>query len=452
MRFDAYTIAAQQFTHSQASLRSKNHAAAEIDRVLTDCITKARPVYLSLPTDLVSAKISTERLRTPLTRSQPPNDPQIESFVIDTIVKRLEEAGGDVVVLVDACAIRHGVKEELNEFLRKTKFPVYSTPMGKTAVDENFERYGGIYLGSISRPEIKESVEAAKLVLSVGGLRSDFNTGNFSYHIPVKHTIELHSDTTKVQYAVFPGVGMKELIPKLTERLESYHAVASKLVVPRFLAPVPNEDTETITHNFFWPRLAQFFRPRDFIVTETGTANFGILDVPLPEKSVLISQILWGSIGCLLGASLVAKESGQGRAILFVGDGSLQLTVQELSVMLRVGVKPIIFVLNNSGYTIERFIHGKARKYNDISNWNWTSLLKTLGDPNETISSSYTVHNKAELSDLLDNATFARAEKMQMVEVMMDRLDAPRSLKLQAEASGRANAYGAPTNPATTSA
>ena len=46
-----------------------------------------------------------------------------------------------------------------------------------------------------------------------------------------------------------------------------------------------------------------------------------------------------------------------------------QLTVQELSVMIRVGVKPIIFVLNNKGYTIERYLHGEKRKYNDISNW-----------------------------------------------------------------------------------
>ncbi|KAG6901008.1 hypothetical protein C0995_002540 [Termitomyces sp. Mi166 len=431
-RFDAYNIAAQQFTYSQAWLKNKNHAAAEIDRVLIDCITKARPVYLSLPTDLVSAKISTERLHTPLTRSPPPNEPQIESFVVDLIAKQFEEAEGDVVVLVDACAIRHGAKEELNEFLKKTKFPVYSTPMGKTAVDENFERYGGIYLGSISRPEIKEKVESAKLVLSVGGLRSDFNTGNFSYNIPVKRTIELHSDNTKVQYATFPGIGMKELIPKLTERLEPYHVAASKLVVPRFLAPVPTEKLEKITHNFFWPRVAEFFRPQDVIVTETGTANFGILDVPLPEKSVLISQILWGSIGW----SVAPMAS--------------QLTVQELSVMLRVGVKPIIFVLNNRGYTIERFIHGKTRKYNDISNWEWTSLLKVLGDQNETISKSYTVRTKAELSDLLDNAAFARADKMQVVEVIMDKLDAPKSLQLQAEASGKANAYDASSNPAAT--
>ncbi|KAG6861624.1 hypothetical protein C0995_014063 [Termitomyces sp. Mi166 len=115
--------------------------------------------------------------------------------------------------------------------------------------------------------------------------------------------------------------------------------------------------------------------------------------------------------------------------------------------MLRVGVKPIIFVLNNSGYTIERFIHGKTRKYNEISNWNWTSLLKILGDPDETLSNSYTVRTKAELSDLLDNTAFARADKMQLVEVIMDKFDAPRSLQLQAEASGKANVYDASSNP-----
>ena len=46
-----------------------------------------------------------------------------------------------------------------------------------------------------------------------------------------------------------------------------------------------------------------------------------------------------------------------------------QLTIQELSVMLHAGLKPIIFVLNNSGYTIERYLHGENAHYNDIANW-----------------------------------------------------------------------------------
>ena len=57
-----------------------------------------------------------------------------------------------------------------------------------------------------------------------------------------------------------------------------------------------------------------------------------------------------------------------------------QLTVQELSVMIRHGLKPIIFVLNNSGYTIERFLHGKTRKYNDISNWCVSSGMSLIVD------------------------------------------------------------------------
>jgi len=47
----------------------------------------------------------------------------------------------------------------------------------------------------------------------------------------------------------------------------------------------------------------------------------------------------------------------------------MQLTVQELSTMMRHNLKPIIFLLNNSGYTIERYLHGTHRKYNDINNW-----------------------------------------------------------------------------------
>ncbi|KAF5382607.1 hypothetical protein D9615_002967 [Tricholomella constricta] len=459
-RFDAYEKAAKQFTFSQANLRDKNDAAAEIDRVLMDCITVARPVYISLPTDLVHTKISSTRLRIPLTRSLPLNDPQVESFVLGQIVKLFEEAKGDALVLVDACTIRHDVREELNDFLKKTGFPVYAAPMGKTAVDENYERYGGIYLGAISRPEIKEKVEAAKLVLSVGAVMSDYNTGNFSYNIPTKRTIELHSDHTRVQYAAFPDIGMKQLIPKLTERLVSYHTNASKLPVPKFISEIPREGDATITHMWLWPRMATFFKPKDVIVTETGTyndcsstSNFGIQDVALPEKSVLLSQVLWGSIGwsvgSLLGASIAAREVGLGRTILFVGDGSLQLTVQELSVMLRVGVKPIIFLINNSGYTVERYIHGKGRKYNDIINWGWTNLFKVFGDPDGKLSRTYTVRTKDDLSKLLEDKTFASADKIQLVEVMMDKLDAPRALKMQAELSGTTNAYAAVSSPVT---
>ncbi|EMD33924.1 hypothetical protein CERSUDRAFT_107720 [Gelatoporia subvermispora B] len=444
-RYDAYFKAAQQFTIAQASIDSKETAGAVIDRVLTECVVMARPVYLMLPTDLVSERIPAKRLKTPLNRTPPENDPDVEAFVLDEIVKLVEEAQGDAVILIDACAIRHSVKEEVKELFKRTGFPVYSAPMGKTAVDETEDRYGGIYVGSISHPDIKEKVESANLIISVGALKSDFNTGNFTYHIPIGRTIELHSDHTRVQFAGFPGIGMKRLLPKLTSRLHPFKEGAIKLDVPKFGLSVPQDNSDVITHEYFWPRVGEFFRPKDVIVAETGTSSFGILDVKLPSGAVFVSQILWGSIGwtvgSTLGAAMAAKERGLGRTILFIGDGSMQLTVQELSVMMHHNLKPIIFLLNNSGYTIERYIHGMKRKYNDITNWKWTHLLNTLGGEEGKTCQSYTVNNRDELSRLLDDATFASTGKIQLVEVMMPQEDAPRALKVQTELTGKSNRY-----------
>lgn len=177
-------------------------------------------------------------------------------------------------------------------------------------------------------------VEKAKLILSIGGLKSDFNTGMFTYRIPTTNTIEvslfeiepshilnhfqLHSDHTLVRHARFPGIGMKLLLPKLTSRLSARKRQAAELVVPRPKLEIPVEHTNEITHAHFWPRVGKFFRKKDVIVGETGTqlacillviqpypvtgtSNFGLLDVPFPEESIFVSQILYGSIGWTVG-------------------------------------------------------------------------------------------------------------------------------------------------------
>jgi len=436
-RYDAYQRAAAPFVIHEANLSKKETAAAEIDVALTQCITKARPVYIALPMDLVQEEISSDRLSIPLSSALPPNDPDKEQFVLDLIEERVASAGGDVVILVDACVIRHHCRNEVLDLLKKTGFPVYGTPMGKTAIPEDYERYGGIYIGALSHPSIKENVENAKLILSIGLLSTDFNTGNFSYAIPTIRHIELHSDHCKVQHARFDNVAMKHLLPKLTDRLQNFHAIASKTQVPALINEIPKEDSQVITHAWFWPRVGQFFKPKDVIVTETGTSNFGIIDVALPGGVVLVSQILWGSIGwsvgSALGAALAAHEKGSDRVVLFVGEGSLQLSVQELSPMIRKGLTPIVFVINNSGYTIERCIHGLHRHYNDVANWNWTALLDTMNDGAKHKTVSYTVRTKGDLENLLVDTAFAKAEYMQLVEVIMGKLDAPRALLGQAK-------------------
>ena len=66
-----------------------------------------------------------------------------------------------------------------------------------------------------------------------------------------------------------------------------------------------------------------------------------------------------------------------------------------------------------------------VEKYNDIAKWKWKILLEMLNDSEEFETASYTVNNKTELNNLLNDATFAQANKIQVVEVIMEALEAP---------------------------
>ena len=111
-------------------------------------------MYLTLPTDIVYQQISSERLKIPLSRALLSHHPKMEDFVINLIHECVTVAGGDVIVLVDVCVIRHGVRKEVVDFLHETGFPVYATPMGKTAIDENDKRYGGVQIVSQSKSHV----------------------------------------------------------------------------------------------------------------------------------------------------------------------------------------------------------------------------------------------------------------------------------------------------------
>jgi pyruvate decarboxylase len=107
-----------------------------------------------------------------------------------------------------------------------------------------------------------------------------------------------------------------------------------------------NDDkSDTITQGWFWPKVGEFLKENDVVITETGTSNFGIWETKFPKGVTAISQVLWGSIGYSVGAcqgaALATRDAGEKhRTVLFVGDGSFQLTAQELSTIIRLGLKP----------------------------------------------------------------------------------------------------------------
>jgi len=140
-------------------------------------------------------------------------------------------------------------------------------------------------------------------------------------------TIEFRHDRVKIFFAVYENVSMRQILPKLTARLE--HQSGLTRVEPPYQYQHTKETKFQITHNWLWRELSsKFFKPNDVIIAETGTSMFGLMDVKFPEGATFISQILYGSIGYAIGATLgatlaVKNDKIKRRVILFVGDGSL---------------------------------------------------------------------------------------------------------------------------------
>src|SRR6516165_3294008 len=87
--------------------------------------------------------------------------------------------------------------------------------------------------------------------------------------------------------------------------------------------------------------------------------------------------------------------------------------------MLRHDKKPVIFLINNGGYTIERGSLGKSAHYNDIARWAYADLPKVFRP--DTTAQSFVVKSTTDLEKALSAAN----DTMVFIEAIMDPHDAP---------------------------
>jgi indolepyruvate decarboxylase len=210
-------------------------------------------------------------------------------------------------------------------------------------------------------------------------MMTDTSTGGFTAHLDPEKTINIRHHLTQVGSKVYPNVEMKDVLTELTRRVKKRSEKSS--IKPVSLGAKVGSGSDPITAEALYPRWANFLKPNDILITETGTSALGLAFALLPKGVTFHNQTLWGSIGwatpAAFGAAVAAPDR---RLVLVTGDGSHQLTAQEISQFGRRGLKPIVFVLNNSGYLIERLLcKNPAMAYNDLASWHYSKLPEALG-------------------------------------------------------------------------
>jgi len=424
--FSMFARMYEKVTAAQAYLTLEN-ATAEIDRVLGICLLKKLPVYISIPMDVTLQEVPapTEPLIPPVFES----DLATLAEAVDASVSILDKAEKPVI-LADLGVDRYRLHQELRSLLAATGYPYATMTMGKGLLEETHPQFIGIYNGAISEDYVRRRVEEADCVLSIGALMTDFNTGKFSAKLDPSRTIEVHGQYLKIKHAVYNNVAMQDFLPALSKQLKHRDRKTLSLKSAQenldagFITPFQPNSTVAITQQRFWYRLAHFLKEDDIVVAETGVCLFGASVIPLPKGTTFVGQVLWGSIGYSVGSLLgCAIAAPQRRSILLVGDGSFQMTAQELSTILRYDLKPIILLINNDGYTIERDIHGATMPYNDIQQWNYHKLHEIFANNGWGIK----VSSEEELESALQKAEQCR-DKLVFIEVVMDKMDSPEIL------------------------
>lgn len=435
-------------------------------------------MYIFLPLDLVDEHVSADLLKTPLDISPPSNEQT--KITMESAAKSIAQAISEAkhpVIFVDALLMRHNAVNEARQLIEQLGLPVYQSGIGMGIIDAKSKQLVGTYGGEVSNPGISKAFEASDLLLVFGRLPADTNTGGFSQQMPVGKTIDFKPDEVDVSSITpschcpntntsqlrgmksFPGLYYKAFLPFLTSHLRNTTTASVHIPsMPSYkLDPGDPEPTNAITTPWFWPRFSSFLQPGDSILADTGTSLFGLQDSTFPSDIVYNSQTYYGSIGyatpATLGADLARQELARStshssaksaqtvpkRTVLLTGDGSIQLTIQELGTMIAYKACPVIVIINNNGYTVERAIHGAKQGYNDIVPYDYSKALEFFGMEKGVAEKSFVrCATREEFEEVLKREDLRRPRNLMIVEVMMDAFDAPWRMLAQIGRRGEA--------------
>jgi indolepyruvate decarboxylase len=281
-----------------------------------------------------------------------------------------------------------------------------------------------MYIGAGSSSSVLEAIEGADLVIDAGGVNfNEINTGAYSSQLSPEKLVTIDIDHVRIGNRIFNPVQMGdlfELLVKSEPKKFGYSAPRRQAY-----AKPGGKPSDPITAATLYPRYRDFFKPKDVIVLESGSSNSGTYPLPLPDGAEVQGAPLWGSIGWATGAALgVALADPSRRTILITGDGSHQLTATAIGTMGRYGLKPIIFVLNNEGYMVERALEADPNwVYNDLAPWNYHALPAALGCQDWFTAKVATL---GELDAAMAKASTAHSACY--IEVVAGKLDLPPGL------------------------
>jgi indolepyruvate decarboxylase len=407
-----------------------DNCVVEMERVIAEARRNNQPAYIVVPSDYALTPMVPAEVKPIAIRS---NASALEKAM--TIIAGRVKSAKSVVAFPAYTILRLGLQKRTQAAVEALGCPFVTTLMEKCVIDEGHPQFAGMYAGAMSDPQARQALEGADLVLDLGGVNlNDITTASYSGQLDLSRFITVGLNDVRIGEDVIAGIRLEDVLTELAKLKPSQTPYRAK---PHRSPPVSGNPSDRITMAALYPRYASFLRGGDTVVLETGSTSLGLPPMILADGMRVEAQVLWGSIGWATPAALgIALADPERRTVLITGEGSHQLTANDIGAMGRFGANVIVFVLNNDGYLIERSLEENPDwTYNDLAPWKYAELPRTLG------CVDWFTARVATLGELDEAMKAARASKTgAYIEIVAGKMDMPPAL---AFAHGRLKAmYG----------
>ena len=357
-------------------------------------------------------------------------EPKISDLCIRQAVDLLDRAERPLVVFGQGI-ILSGAEQALKDFLTKGDIPAGSTLLGLSSLSSDFPLYQGM-IGMHGNVAPNIMTNQCDLLIAVGMRFDDRVTGTVNTYATQAHVIHIDIDPSEIGKIIPVTVGIKgdarKVLSLLTEKMQARKHPqwlegfkrCREVEQEKVIRPEVHPAKGDIHMGEVVDTVSRLSDEKAIVVTDVGqnqmiAARYSRFS---QTRSFLSSGGL-GTMGFGIPAAMGAKIAAPDRPVcLFVGDGGIQMTLQEFGTIMQENIGVKIFLLNNNWL-------GNVRQWQELFFGKRYSQTRMLNPDYRLIAQAYgirciVVNRREELEDAVRESLADNAPVLVDIHVMQE--------------------------------
>ena len=290
--------------------------------------------------------------------------PVVEKEAQRPVKLRKIQAAADMIaeavspyIYIGGGVITADASEEVLALAEKIDAPIGSTLMGLSAIDNDNERFLGM-VGMHGHYPASVGQDEADLIIAIGARFSDRATGDVSKYAKGARIIHMDIDRAEIDKNISSDLGiggdLKEALTALIDAVKParHPAWNARLVALRAIGEEQLEATldpkELTPHSLIW-EVARHTEADTPVVTDVGQHQMWTAQYyPFHKRRTFITSGGLGTMGFGMGAAIGAAQATGKKTVLFTGDGSFGMNLNELATAVSQNTPLVIVIMNNN--------------------------------------------------------------------------------------------------------